>query len=59
MSENQKKFYFVQDVMQMLCVKESKAYQIIRMLNKELKERGYITIDGRVPIKYFQEKYYC
>lgn len=52
-------FYFVEDVMSKLGVKESKAYKIIRALNQELKEKGYITIDGRVPTRYFNEKYYC
>jgi fructose-1-phosphate kinase PfkB-like protein len=49
----------VEDVKKMLDVSESKAYQIIQQLNKELKEKGFITIAGRVPIKYFKEKYYC
>lgn len=52
-------FYRVEDVKQILGISESKAYKIIQQLNKELKQKGYITIAGRVPIKYFKEKYYC
>ncbi|WP_035294615.1 transcriptional regulator [Clostridium sp. KNHs214] len=52
-------FYRVDDVREILGISESKAYKIIQQLNKELKEKGYITIAGRVPIKYFKEKYYC
>ncbi|MCR3759209.1 transcriptional regulator [Clostridium felsineum] len=43
----------------MLEVSKSKAYAIIQSLNKELKDKGYITVAGRVPAKFFQEKYYC
>lgn len=53
------RYYFVSDVMHLLGVKESKAYGIIRALNKELRANGYITIDGRVPARFFNERYYC
>lgn len=52
-------FYRVDDVKEILGVSESKAYKIIQQLNKELKGKGFIIIAGRVPIKYFKEKYYC
>ncbi|WPC42788.1 transcriptional regulator [Clostridium sp. JS66] len=52
-------FYRVDDIKNILGVSKSKAYKIIQQLNKELKEKGYITIAGRIPIKYFKEKYYC
>lgn len=39
-------------------VSESMAYRIIRQLNKELKEKGYITVAGRVSRKYYQERTY-
>lgn len=39
-------------------VSESMAYRIIRQLNKELKEKGYITVAGRVSRKYNQERTY-
>ena len=35
---------------------ERKAYVILRELNKELKEKGYITIAGRVPRSYFEKR---
>ena len=52
-------FYRVNDIKEILDISESKAYKIIQQLNKELKGKGYITIAGRVPSKYFKEKYYC
>lgn len=51
-------FYKVEDVMKMLDVKESKAYQVIKELNDELKVQGKIVIAGRVSAKYFKERIY-
>ena len=42
--------------MQILGVKQSKAYNIIKTLNDELKEKGFLTVAGRVPRKYFLER---
>lgn len=54
-----KKTYLkVEDVMKLTGVSQSKAYKIIQLLNKELKDKGYITIAGQVPTKFFSEKYY-
>lgn len=58
MKTNPCRYYFVHDVMSLLGVKESKAYGIIRTLNKELRGKGFITIEGRVPAKFFDERYY-
>lgn len=52
-------FYHVEDVVALLGVSRSKAYKIIQDLNKELKKKGYITVAGKVPKKYFLEKFYC
>ncbi|WP_243447578.1 transcriptional regulator [Clostridium tetani] len=57
--EMKSSFYKVNDIKEILGISESKAYKVIQQLNRELKEMGYITIAGRVPIKYFKEKYYC
>ena len=35
---------------------ERKAYEILHKLNDELKEKGYITIAGRVPRSYFEKR---
>lgn len=42
----------------LLGISEGKAYKIIRQMNEELKSKGYITIAGRVPRAYFNEKWY-
>lgn len=51
-------FYTVNEISKKLKVSKSKAYKIVASLNKELKKMGYITVAGKVPKKYFQEKYY-
>lgn len=44
-------FITAAEVEKALGVSRSKAYQIIRTLNKELKAMGYITIAGKCPIR--------
>lgn len=34
------------------------AYKLIRQLNEELAQTGYITISGRIDRKFFHEKFY-
>ena len=48
----------VDEVSKALGISRSKAYQIIRNLNKELKDMGYITISGKCPMQYFKQKFY-
>lgn len=52
-------FFYVDDVIEMLGVSRSKAYSIIQGLNAELKKKGKITVAGRVPRKYFFERFYA
>lgn len=49
---------YVEDLMHILGIKQSKAYQLLRKLNAELEARGYITIAGRVSEQYFYERLY-
>lgn len=59
MTENTNIFFDAEDVATMLKISKPTAYRIIRQLNNELKEKGYIIVAGRVPKKYFSEKMYC
>ncbi len=34
------------------------AYKVIRELNVELKEKGFVIIAGRISTKYFEERFY-
>ena len=51
-------YYKSDDIANILHVSKSKAYKIMRQLNKELEDKGYLTIRGRVSKKFFQEKFY-
>lgn len=55
---NEIKFFDVNDVGKMLGVGKSKAYQVIRKLNKELENNGYLIVAGKIPKKYFLERIY-
>ena len=53
---NENSFMRVDDVAQELGVSRSYAYKLIQRLNAELREKGYLTISGRVSRRYFAEK---
>lgn len=51
-----KSFMRVEDVAKELDVSKSYAYKIVQQLNKELAEKGYLTISGKINRQYFLEK---
>ena len=51
-------FITAQEVAVMLGVSKSKAYAVVRELNRELSGRGFITVAGKVSRKFFEEKFY-
>lgn len=53
-----KQYVTAKEVAEVLGISEGKAYEIIRQLNRELKQRGYITIAGKVSRAFFHEKCY-
>lgn len=46
------------EVAKILGVSNGKAYDVIHSLNKELQQGGYITVSGKVPTKYFNQKFW-
>ena len=54
----ERQFIGAKEVAEILGVSESKSYGIIRELNKELKESGFITVQGKVSRVFFQERVY-
>lgn len=46
------------EVAETLGVSISYAYKVVRLLNKELEAKGFITVAGRVSRRYFEEKFY-
>lgn len=57
MVENQI-FISVKEICKTLSVSELKAYSIVRDLNKELSDKGYMILPGRVSRRYFEECFY-
>ena len=52
-------FYTAQEVAEILGVSRTKAYKIVKELNIELREKGYIIIAGKVPKRYFEQRCYA
>lgn len=53
-----RQLYSAQDLQELFGVSESKAYQIIRVMNSELESKGYLTIRGKVPCAYVSERFF-
>lgn len=45
------------EVAQLLGVKPSRAYSIIKQLNQELTAQGYMTLSGRIEKSYLLERF--
>ena len=52
----EKAFLDATDVMELLGVKRSRAYSIIKSLNDEMTKAGKLTIRGKVNAKYLKKK---
>jgi hypothetical protein len=51
-------FILADEIKENIGVSKSKAYNLVQELNAELKEKGYLTVPGRVSRKYFEERFY-
>lgn len=51
-----KQYATAKEVAEAMGISEGKAYGIIRELNKQLKDMGYITVAGKVNRTFFIEK---
>ena len=47
----------VDDVMEELGVKRSKAYSILKQLNDELAKEGYVAVRGKIPRPYWETNF--
>lgn len=50
-------FLKANDVKDILNVSQAMGYKVIRQLNSELKEKGFLTLQGRIPIEYLCERF--
>lgn len=51
-------FVRAEEVSQELGISKPYAYKLVREMNEELKQKGFLTIPGRVSRNYFEEKFY-
>ncbi len=51
-------FVRAEEVAGALGISKPYAYKLVREMNEELKQKGFLTIPGRVSRCYFEEKFY-
>jgi len=51
-------FVRAEEVAGALGISKPYAYKLVREMNDELKQKGFLTIPGRVSRRYFEEKFY-
>lgn len=56
MENNEKIMLTAAEVAEILQIKESRAYSIIRQMNAELAAKGKLVLRGRVNRHYFEKK---
>lgn len=55
---SQLKFITSAEVADELGVSKSQAYKVVRKLNEELEDRGFLVVAGKVSRKFFEERFY-
>ena len=53
-----KLFISAKEVAKELEVSDSYAYRLIRQLNAELEQKGFVVVKGKISRKYFEERVY-
>ena len=51
-------FVKAEEMAEALGISKPYAYKLMREMNAELKQKGFLTIPGRVSRRYFEEKFY-
>ena len=51
-------FVRAEEVAGALGISKPYAYKLVRAMNEEQKQKGFLTIPGRVSRNYFEEKFY-
>lgn len=51
-------FVRAEEVAGALGISKPYAYKLVREMNEEVKQKGFLTIPGRVSRRYFEEKFY-
>lgn len=53
-----RQLYTAKDIQELLGVSESSAYKFIRVMNQELAAKGFLTVRGKIPKAYVQERFF-
>lgn len=51
-------FYKIEDICEKMDCSKDYGYKLIRRLNKELEEQGFLTMPGKVSSAYFDKRFY-
>lgn len=55
---NKKIYFTAEEVAELLGISKGHSYKLIQKMNRELAEKGFLVIAGKIPIRYFEERYY-
>lgn len=58
MVEHKPEMIRAEDVAERLGISRTSAYSVIKELNRELAEKGYMTVTGKVSKDYFEQRYF-
>ena len=58
MEETKKIYVTAKELAEMLDVSVAHAYKLIRKMNDDLAQEGYIVISGKVPRRYLEKRWY-
>ena len=58
MAENNKSYITANELAEMLGVSVGHAYKLIRQLNEELENSGFIVVAGKVPRAFWEKKFF-
>lgn len=58
MTTNNKIYLTAAELAEMLGISRGHSYKLIQRMNAELSTKGYIVVAGKVPVKYFEERYF-
>lgn len=53
-----KLFFSAKEIADILNISQQLAYKIIRQMNKQLAEKGYLVLRGKVSKRFFMEQIY-
>ena len=58
MEQKEKIYINAEDMANLLGISKSMAYKIIKSLNAELTKMGYLVVNGKLPRRYFEKRWY-